>query len=112
MQVVDVHGVDGGRVADFIGRAVADASLDAAAREPDGEAVRIMVAAGFGPVWATGSRPNSPPQITSVSSSSPRWSRSASRPATGRSVSPANCSWFPLMSAWPSHESWLSMPPE
>ena len=35
------------RVADLVGRAVADAPLDAAARQPDGESVRIVIAAGL-----------------------------------------------------------------
>ena len=47
VQVVDVDGVDGGGVADLVGLAVADAALDAAAGHPDGEAVRVVVAAGL-----------------------------------------------------------------
>ena len=36
--------------------------------------------------WATGVRPNSPPQTTSVSSSSPRCLRSVMSAAIGRSI--------------------------
>ncbi len=48
---------------------------------------------------AVGVRPNSPPQRTSVSSSSPRAFRSASRPAIGRSTSRAFCAWSLLQVA-------------
>ena len=48
-----------GVVAVFVGGAVDDAAFDAAAGEPDREAVRVVIAAGRVP-WATGVRPNSP----------------------------------------------------
>ena len=38
---------------------------------------------------AAGVRPNSPPQITKVSSSIPRWARSVSSAAKGLSIAPA-----------------------
>ena len=47
VQVVDVDGVDGGRVADLVGCAVTDAALDAAAGQPDGERAGIVIAAGL-----------------------------------------------------------------
>ena len=45
MQVGDVVAVLDGVEAELVGRAVDDAALDAAAGQPDGEAVRVMVAA-------------------------------------------------------------------
>ena len=72
-----------GLVADLVGLAVVDAALDAAAGQPGGEGVRVVVAAGCRPSATIGSRPNSPPQITSVESSRPRCFRSVSRPAIG-----------------------------
>src|SRR5437868_6597137 len=46
VQVVDGDAVFGGAVADFVGGAVLGAALDAGAGEPDGEGVRVVVAAG------------------------------------------------------------------
>ena len=45
MQVVDVHDVFDGLVAEFVGGAVDRASLDAAAGQPDGKAPVVVVAA-------------------------------------------------------------------
>ena len=45
MEVVDVDAVDLGAEADRVGRAVDGAPLDAAAGQPHGEAVRVVVAA-------------------------------------------------------------------
>ena len=85
MQVVDVDAVLDGVPAEFVGCAVGHAAANAAAGQPHGEAVGMVVAA-VGLPSAAGVRPNSPPQITSVSSSRPRLFRSWSRPAIGRSV--------------------------
>ena len=46
VQVVDADAVDDRLVADLVGLAVVDAALDAAAGQPDGEGVRVVVAAG------------------------------------------------------------------
>jgi hypothetical protein len=46
VQVVDADLVGDGLVADVVGRAVADAPFGATARQPDGEGVGIVVAAG------------------------------------------------------------------
>ena len=81
VQVVDGNGRVGGRVADLVGRAVAD--TPPFTPPPASQTVNprgLWSRPGFWPVWATGSRPNSPPQITRVSSSSPRWARSSSKP--------------------------------
>ena len=75
VQVVDVDLVLDGVVAVVVGRAVAEAALDAAAGQPHREALRVVVAAVV-PPCAVGVRPNSPPQRTSVSSSRPRAFRS------------------------------------
>ena len=64
------------------------------------------------PDSASGERPNSPPQRTSVLSSSPRRFRSLSRPATGLSVSAALRRWFSSMSLWASHCRLPGPPPE
>ena len=48
VDVVDVGFVDGGVVADFVGFAVAHAAFDAASGHPGGEAMRVVVTAGFG----------------------------------------------------------------
>ena len=45
VQVVDVDAILDGVQADVVGRAVADAALDAAAGHPDREAVGIVIAA-------------------------------------------------------------------
>ena len=92
MQVVDVDAIDLGAKADGVGRAVGDAALDASASQPDREAMRVVVAAR--PLSDMGIRPNSPPQITRVSSSRPRRLRSLSRPAIGLSVCRHMRAWF------------------
>ena len=68
---------DGGE-AEFVGRAIDRAALDAAAGQPAGEAVVIVIAAveAAGQFARRGVRPNSPPQITSVLSNRPRCFRS------------------------------------
>ena len=48
VDVVNVGFVDGGVVADFIRLAVADPAFDSASGHPGGEAVRVVIAAGFG----------------------------------------------------------------
>ena len=45
VQIVDMHGVFDDVVAEFVGFAVDDAGLDAAAGHPDREAARVVVAA-------------------------------------------------------------------
>ena len=45
MQVIDTHSVDNGLVADFVGLAVVDAPFGAAAGEPGGKCVRVVVTA-------------------------------------------------------------------
>src|SRR5439155_14390102 len=45
LEVVDARLPLGDEVAELVGCAEGDAGLDAAARQPDGEAVRVMVAA-------------------------------------------------------------------
>ena len=56
----------------------------------------IVVAAGclLGAAAMIGVRPNSPPQMTSVSSSSPRAFRSVSKPASGLSILARSCVQF------------------
>ena len=78
VQIVDVDVVLDGREAELVGGAVDVAALHAAAGQPHREAVVIVVAAvdlaGIRPGCGSstvGVRPNSPPQITSVSSSMP-----------------------------------------
>ena len=64
------------------------------------------------PFCTIGSRPNSPPQITSVASSRPRcFEVGRAAPAIGWSVSPAKPRWLPAMSMWPSQLRSFSMPP-
>src|SRR5439155_7992513 len=48
VQVVDADAVERGAVAELVGRAVPGPPLDAAAGEPVGEGVRVMVAAWLG----------------------------------------------------------------
>src|SRR5262245_23946397 len=45
MEVVDMHAVDGGGVADLVRLAVTRASLDSAAGHPEGEPVGVVIAA-------------------------------------------------------------------
>ena len=83
VEVVNVDGVLDDVVTEVVGLAVDDAGLDAPAGEPDGEALGMMVAAVVVVrQLCPGSRsvrPNSPPQTTRVSSSSPRCFRSLIR---------------------------------
>src|SRR5579871_360000 len=44
VEIVDVHDVRDGSVAQFVGRAVADASFDASARHPHRESLDVMIA--------------------------------------------------------------------
>src|SRR5687767_8517836 len=48
VQVANVHAVLGGMVAEVVGLAVRVAALDAAAGEPDGERVLVMIASRIG----------------------------------------------------------------
>jgi len=48
VDVVDVGFIDDGVVADLVGLAVADAAFDSTAGHPGGEAMGVVVAAGFG----------------------------------------------------------------
>ena len=88
LEVVGRDDVLDGAVADLVGRAVGHAALDAAAGQPDREALAVVVAAGLGVelALADGSRPISPPQWTIVVSSSPRCFRSFTSAAAGWSV--------------------------
>ena len=73
VQVVDVDLVLDRREAELVGRAVGHAALDAAAGQPHREAPWLWSrpwSRPFAPS-AVGVRPNSPPQMTSVSSSRP-----------------------------------------
>ena len=92
-QQVQHGGVDVGDVvrmldgveAQLVGRAVDDAPFDPRAGEPDGEAVRMVVAAGgrgvdMPPPSTAGVRPNSVQQTTSTSSRRPRRFRSFEQP--------------------------------
>ena len=72
VQIVYVHAILDHVEAELIGIAQRQAGLDAAAGQPHREGVGMMVAAVVPPPWTIGVRPNSPPQITSVSSSMPR----------------------------------------
>ena len=83
VEVVDMNLVDGGLVPDLVGLPVGDTSLHAAASQPCSEAMRVVVPAGFGGFLGDRQTPELPPQMTRVSSSRPRWSRSVSRPAMG-----------------------------
>ena len=87
VQVVIVHLVFDRGEAELIGPAVGDAALDAAAGQPDGIPLGVVVAPvdPFG-VWRP---PEFGAQKTSVSSSSPRALRSVSRPEMGRSTARA-----------------------
>ena len=70
----------------IVGLAVGEPALDAAAGHPDGVAACVVVAAV---ALRVGVRPNSPPQMTSVSFSRPRCFRSAADPAIGLSMARA-----------------------
>ena len=92
VQVVDVDFVLNRARAEFIGRAIGDAAFDAAAGQPDAEALLLWVRPGVPPATlpsAVGERPNSPPQITRVSFNMPRCLRSVSSAAIGLSHSSA-----------------------
>ena len=91
LQIVDVNVVLGRVIAQVVGRA--ECAMPALTPPP---AIQMVKRAGGGRGPGTSSRrassfidvrPNSPPQMTSVSSSRPRCFRSLSRAATGRSVS-------------------------
>src|SRR6266852_7635191 len=81
---LDRHAVLGGLEAEVIGRAIDHVAIDAPAGHQDGEAVWIVIA----PVAALGDcvRPNSPPPMTSVSSSRPRRFRSRINAAVALSI--------------------------
>ena len=88
VQVVDVDEVVDGVVAELVGRAVGDARLECRRRPATS---RSRGCGGRGrrlPLlpWAIGVRPNSPPQMTSVSSSMPRCFRSVISAAVARST--------------------------
>ena len=106
------HAVDGGLVADLVGRAVADAALDAAAGHPDGEAVRIVVAAGL----LACLRDRQPAELAAPDHQ--RLVEQAAlvevrQQAGDRLVGLAGeLPWLPLMSMWPSQVRSFSMPPE
>ena len=97
VDVGDVVPVLDGVETQLVGRAVHDASLDAAAGHPDREAVVVVVAAVG--ALAQGVRPNSVAQTTIVSSSKPRCFRSVSNPAIG-------------LSTWAQRLVWLARRPE
>ena len=92
VDVGDVVPVLDGVEAELVGGAVDDAPLDAAAGQPDGEAVGVVVAAVV--ALGAGVRPNSVAQTTRVSSSRPRCLRSLSRPAIGWSTWAQLAAWF------------------
>ena len=81
VQVVDFDDVLDGVVAQVVGRAVADAALDAAAAQPARKSPSCGGRARR--AWAIGVRPNSPVQTISVSSSIPRFFRSVTSAAHG-----------------------------
>ena len=66
VKTVDVHAVFNSVIAKLVGSAVDHPPFDPAPSHPDGIPVRVVVPAI---VLGKGVRPNSPPQITSVSSS-------------------------------------------
>ena len=84
VQVVDADAVDGGLVADLVGGAVMDAALDAAAGQPGGEGVRVVVAAG-----ACRSRTAARPAAGRTRRPRSPASNPAGRAASGRSARPA-----------------------
>ena len=75
VEIVHVHLIRDGVVAEFVRRSVCQTALEAAAGEPDGEAGGIVIAAGA-VLLGVGVRPNSAPHHTMVSSSRPRCFRS------------------------------------
>ena len=83
MQVVDVDLVLDGVEAELVGLAERDARLDAAAGQPHGEARWGDGRGRRCRPAPSGVRPNSPPQMTSVSSSRPRCFRSLTSAAHG-----------------------------
>ena len=100
MEVVDVDAVDLGAEADGVGGAVDGAPLDPRAGQPEVKPCGLWSRPL--PLSDIGIRPNSPPQMTSVSSSSPRRFRSVSSPATGWSVRAHIAAWFASTSSWAS----------
>ena len=85
LQVMDVDRTLSGVESQVVRSAHVGTRLRAAAGEPHRERVDVVVATDAGGFWgwATGVRPNSPPQMTSVSSSNPRCLRSWISAATG-----------------------------
>ena len=86
LQVVHVDAVADNVVTVGIGLAMDGARLDAAAGHPQRETARVVVSAETRR-RELALRPNSPPQMTSVSSSMPRRLRSRINAAEARSVS-------------------------
>ena len=86
LQITDAHGVFGDGVCKIVGLSVTDPWFHAATGHPDGKTVGMMIPAQqLDPLRASfmAVRPNSPPQITRVSSSRPRCDRSVSKAAMG-----------------------------
>src|SRR5438876_13814 len=88
MQVVHMNRTIDRAQTDLVGRADYLAAFHSAAGHPDGEAIRIVIAALV--------------VTASVLSSRPRDLRSASRPAIGWSTLPAMVTWLRSHWAWPS----------
>ena len=94
VQIMDVDRIFDGIVTEFIGPADCLTAFDSAARHPDGKPIRVMIAtvgiaAAIHVAVAHGRAAESPPQITSVDSRSPRAFKSARSAPMGRSVLPA-----------------------
>ena len=87
----------------LVGRAVNRPAFDPATSHPDAETVMVMIAAELAtcrasPNSTVGVRPNSPPQMTSVSSNIPRCFRSVINAAIGLIDLSAEClRWFASM---------------
>ncbi len=84
MNIMDVDGVDDGRIAKLVGFAIGHAAAETATGEKQRVAVDMMVSAGV-----CGVRPISPAQTTIVSSSNPRRFKSMMSAATDCSVTRA-----------------------
>src|SRR5262249_43175190 len=118
LEVVDGHdGIDR-LVAELIGGPVGMTRTEPAAGQPEREAVGAVGPAAGPPwvAWESGSRPNSPVQITIVSSSSPRCFRSRTNAALGWSVrahSDLSVSAFLLCvsQGWVLRNSWTNRTP-
>ena len=73
VQVVDAHGVLDRAEPELVGGAMSHAAPDAATRQPDAEAVVVVVAAELG-LAATSASPTATPAATSASPTSPaKW---------------------------------------